>query len=64
MERLDANGMTEREFLAAYVEKSYPKPSLTADILIFSRGDGGIPCCSSAAVPTPIWDAGHCREGS
>ena len=32
---LDANGLTEKEFLAQYNSDKYPKPSLTADILIF-----------------------------
>ena len=40
MERRDQNGLTEAEFLAAYKEKSYPKPSLTADIAIFAMRDG------------------------
>lgn len=36
MEELrDANGLTEKEFLAAYKQKNYPKPSLTADMAIF-----------------------------
>lgn len=35
----DANGLTEEEFLAAYRQKDYPKPSLTADIAIFRRSD-------------------------
>ena len=40
MERRDQNGLTEAEFLAAYREKAYPKPSLTADIAVFAvRGD-------------------------
>ena len=42
MERRDRNGLTEAEFLAAYREKSYPKPSLTADIAIFAM-HGGVP---------------------
>lgn len=38
MPLVDANGMTEREFLAAYKQKNYPKPALTADICVFSLG--------------------------
>lgn len=33
MER-DKNGRTEAEFLAAYRQKNYPRPSLTADIVV------------------------------
>lgn len=33
----DKNGLTEAEFLANYKVKDYPRPSLTADILIFNR---------------------------
>ncbi|HIU17787.1 MAG TPA: NUDIX hydrolase [Candidatus Avidesulfovibrio excrementigallinarum] len=40
MERRDQNGLTEAEFLAAYREKAYPKPSLTADIAVFAMRDG------------------------
>ena len=37
MQTLDANGLTEEEFLAQYDADRYPKPSLTADILVFRR---------------------------
>lgn len=40
MERRDRNGLTEAEFLAAYREKAYPKPSLTADIAVFAVREG------------------------
>lgn len=33
------DGLTEREFLAAYKPKDYPRPSITADILIFAVTD-------------------------
>ncbi len=33
----DENGMTEEEFLSQYSSDGYPKPSLTADVLIFRR---------------------------
>lgn len=32
---VDKNGLTEQEFLAAYRQKDYPKPALTADICVF-----------------------------
>lgn len=38
MEIRDANGLTEREFLAAYKDKHYPAPYLTADIVLLSKG--------------------------
>ena len=38
MEIRDENGMTEREFLAAYRDKHYPAPYLTADIVLLSEG--------------------------
>ena len=34
-EELDAAGLTEEEFLRQYNSDKYPKPSLTADILVF-----------------------------
>lgn len=38
MEELrDAKGLTEAEAIARYREKNYPKPALTADILVFTR---------------------------
>lgn len=36
MEVRDKHGLTEQEFLAAYRPKDYPRPSLTADIAVFS----------------------------
>ena len=33
----DENGLTEEEFLSQYSSEGYPKPSLTADILIFRK---------------------------
>lgn len=35
MEIRDKNGRTEAEFLAEYKTKNYPRPSLTADIILF-----------------------------
>lgn len=37
MEKRDAKGLTEKEFLAQYNPDKYPKPSLTADILVFRK---------------------------
>lgn len=34
---LDARGLTEAEAIARYRSRNYPKPALTADILVFSR---------------------------
>ena len=36
MELRDKNGLTEAEFLARYSPKDYPRPSLTADAVIFA----------------------------
>ena len=36
----DKNGLTEAEFLASSKVKDYPRPSLTADILIFNQYSG------------------------
>lgn len=41
-ERLDKKGLTEEEFLRQYNPDKYPKPSLTADIVVF-RERGGAP---------------------
>lgn len=41
-ESRDKNGLTEAEFLASYTPKKYPQPSLTADICVFRRTDGGL----------------------
>ncbi len=38
MEIRDAHGLTEQEFLAAYKDKHYPAPYLTADIVLLSEG--------------------------
>ncbi len=37
MKAKDSKGLTEEEFLASYNPDKYPKPSLTADILVFKR---------------------------
>ncbi len=38
-EQRNKDGLTEAEFLAAYRPKDYPRPSVTADILIFAVND-------------------------
>lgn len=38
MEVRDANGLTEKEYLAAYRDKHYPAPYLTADMVLLSGG--------------------------
>ncbi len=40
MELKDQNGRTEAQFLEEYAKKTYPKPSVTADIAVFSEQDG------------------------
>ena len=40
MEKRDAKGLTEEEFLKQYNPDKYPKPSLTADILVFREKQG------------------------
>lgn len=37
MKNIDQNGLTEQEFLEAYRKKNYPRPYLTADLLVFSQ---------------------------
>ncbi len=39
MELRDKNGLTEQEFLNQYHQKDYPRPSLTADIAVFTVGE-------------------------
>ena len=39
-EKRDARGLTEAEAIARYKSKNYPKPALTADIAVFSVGEG------------------------
>ena len=36
MQIRDKKGLTEQEFLEAYAKKNYPKPALTADLVVFS----------------------------
>ena len=37
MELRDSQGLTEKEFLEAYAKKNYPRPYLTADLVVFSQ---------------------------
>ena len=60
-ERLDARGLTEAEAIARYKSRNYPKPALTADIVVFSRSGaewkvllierGGHPFIGKLALP-------------
>lgn len=36
MENRNKNGLTEQEFLEVYKKKNYPRPYLTADLVVFS----------------------------
>lgn len=61
MERRDKNGLTEAEFLASYHPGHYERPSLTADVAVFSRKEdelhlllverGGHPYLGCYALP-------------
>ena len=43
MEELrDARGLTEAEAIARYRSRNYPKPALTADIVVFARAGEGL----------------------
>lgn len=37
----DKKGLTEEEFLRQYNPDKYPKPSVTADVVVFRRGEEG-----------------------
>ena len=39
MEQRDRNGLTEKEFLEAYAKKNYPRPYVTADLVVFTEGE-------------------------
>lgn len=55
----DQNGLTEREFLDAYRKKTYPRPYLTADLVLLSPAADrvllirrkGHPCLGKWAIP-------------
>lgn len=40
--RRDKNGLTEEEYLASYKPGNYPRPSLTADLVIVARSGNGL----------------------
>lgn len=60
-EKLDKNGLTEEEYIREYKKKNYPKPALTADIVVFAHENedvyvllirrGGHPFIGSWALP-------------
>lgn len=60
-ERRDARGLTEAEAIARYRSRNYPKPALTADIVVLSRAQkalrvllverGGHPFIGKLALP-------------
>jgi ADP-ribose pyrophosphatase YjhB (NUDIX family) len=70
----DKRGMTEAEAIAAYREKNYPKPGLTADVCIFARAGagwklllirrGGHPYLGCWALPGGFADAGETIEAT
>ena len=73
MEELrDAKGLTEAEAIAAYQKKNYPKPALTADVVVFRKDAGelklllirrgGHPCLGKWAFPGGFSDAGETIE--
>ena len=35
----DKNGLTEKKFLASYTPKAYPRPSVAADMVVFTVTD-------------------------
>lgn len=37
MELRDRNGLTEKEFLESYAKKNYPRPYVTADLVVFTE---------------------------
>ena len=59
---LDKNGLTEEEFLKSYNSDKYPKPSLTADVILLTvmQDDrhvllirrAGPPCIGQGAFPS------------
>lgn len=41
-ELIDKNGLSESQAIERYREKNYPKPALTADIVVFRKENSGI----------------------
>ena len=71
MPMLDKNGLTEAEFLSGYNSDRYPKPSLTADVVMLTRGQdmrvllicrGGHPCIGMYAFPGGFAEASESIE--
>ena len=71
MPMLDKNGLTEEEFLRGYNSDRYPKPSLTADVVMLTRGQdmrvllicrGGHPCIGMYAFPGGFAEASESIE--
>ena len=70
----DVNGLTEAEFLQQYDENRYPKPSLTADVVIFrTHKDSSLcdillirrknhPCIGQLALPGGFAERGETIE--
>ena len=71
-ERRDKRGMTLQEVIEDSRTKNYPKPALTADIAVFSKGEGGVklllirrgghPFLGCWALPGGFADAGETIE--
>lgn len=68
MELRDKNGLTEAEFLQNYRQKDYPRPSLTADLVVFRSGEcpalllirrGGHPYLGCWALPGGFVEPGE-----
>lgn len=64
----DRKGLTEQEFLAEYRKKNYPRPYLTADMIVF-RGEevllvrrGGHPYLGYYAFPGGFSQADESME--
>lgn len=70
--RRDKSGLTEEEFLAVYRTKNYPKPALTADVVIVARDGeedyvllirrGGHPYLGRWAFPGGFANPDECIE--
>ena len=70
----DKRGLTEAEAIAAYRQKNYPKPALTADVCIFARSGagwklllirrGGHPYLGCWALPGGFADEGETIEAT
>lgn len=72
MEMRDKNGLTEAEFLRDYRQQSFPKPSLTVDILLLCREAealhlllirrGNHPCLNQWALPGGFVEEGESAD--